>query len=201
MAAQQQVDMNRMINVIVYTEEGQALSMKSLWQYKPAIFIFLRHFSCIACRAHVAQIWQHRFTLEQEGAKIYFIGNGSFREILKFKKDMGIDNATVLTDPSRRSYLAAGLRRGVLPAIGPQAAVNAVDLFRQGHRQKHYHREAGDLWQLGGVMVVNPGGLVKYHYVSTATGDFPSAVEISNGPATADTPFPVHPTVGDYSMR
>jgi hypothetical protein len=203
MAVKNTIDMVRMNNMIVYTEDGQAVPMKSLWRRGSAIFIFLRHFSCISCRAHVAQVWAHRFTLEQDGARIYFIGNGSFREIAKFKKEMGIENALIFTDPSRRTFEAAGLRRGIAASVGPKAIANGLELLKQGYRQKHWRREAGDLWQLGGILVVNPGALVRYHYVSEATGDFPTAVEVVNDaaatPESAQDQVPS--ALPDYSVR
>jgi len=29
------------------------------------------------------------------------------------------------------------------------------------------------VWQLGGILVVKPGGQVAYHYISQITGDYP----------------------------
>ncbi len=197
MMSKAKVDLNLLSNVVLHTEDGQALKMASLWRNRPAVLIFLRHFSCVACRAHVAQVWQHRKALEQGGAKICFIGNGSYHEIIKFKKELNIESSMVFTDPSRRSYEATGMRRGMMPALGPKAVANVVRLLSEGHRQKVYNREAGDLWQLGGVLVVNPGDVIRYHYISEVTGDFPEPGEIANPPQA-----PVHtPPAADFSLR
>ena len=156
----------------VLDESAQEVSLYNLWQKQTAIFIFLRHFGCLMCRAHAKQVWGLREQYEKTGAKIYFIGNGSPYLISKFKEDLELQGATILTDPQLKSFRAAGFRRGFLAALGPKALGNGRKLFKEGHRQGESNSENGDLWQLGGILVVKPDGKVGYHYISQVAGDY-----------------------------
>lgn len=193
MTAEHGIDLELFMSANLYNEHAQLVPMPSLWAQQPAVMIFLRHFGCIACRAHATQIWQQRTLFEQKGAKIYFIGNGSPRLIAKFKEDLGLRAATILTDPNLRSFEAAGFKRGLMHALGPKSARNVVGLLRDGYRQGRPSRDNGNYLQLGGVVMMSTSGKVKYHFVSEATGDFPEIDEIGMTSANKLTP--------DYSMR
>jgi peroxiredoxin len=157
----------------VLDENGVAVKLGRLWQAQTTIFVFLRHFGCIACRGHAVDVWANRDKYQAHGAKIIFIGNGNPQFIKMFKEDLNLEGAAVYTDPTLASFRAAGFKRGFLAALGPQAIANALKLYAQGHRQVAVGKASGDLWQLGGIVVVKPGGHVAYHYISEALGDFP----------------------------
>lgn len=157
----------------VLNEAGQAISLFSLWRDRTCIFIFLRHFACIGCRTHAVQIWNERQKYEAGGAKLVFIGNGSPDFIKKFKADLKIEDAPVFTDPSLQSFRAAGFKRGFLVALGVKSIANGVGLiFKTGLGTK-VKKDAGDLWQMGGILVIRPDGKVAYHFISEALGDYP----------------------------
>ena len=78
------------------------------------------------------------------------------------------ESVTLLTDPSRQSYLAAGLKRGVLMTLGPRGWLAAVRTWKKGFRQG---RTAGDPWQQGGALVIAKGGEVLYRHLSTGPSD------------------------------
>ena len=161
-----------------YDELGAEIQIGRLWQKQTSIFIFLRHFACIACRTHASQIWKERDKYQKSGAKINFIGNGSVDFILKFKQDLNIKDAAVFTDPTLQSFRAAGFRRGFLVSLGPTAIVNSLKLSAEGNTQGAYEKGAGDLWQLGGIVVIKPSGEIAYHYISQVLGDFPPETDV-----------------------
>lgn len=164
------IDMSRFADAIVLDENGKEFQISSFWREVPAILIFLRHFGCIACRAHAAEIWHKRQLYERDGARIYFIGNGKPEYIRAFKEDLDIHDAPIYTDPSLVIFAKAGFRRGFRNTISRMSAKNFMQLFAAGHRQT---LSKGDIWQLGGMMVVKPGNRLAYHYISEALGDFP----------------------------
>ncbi len=172
----------------VLDETAQEVSLYSLWQKQTAIFIFLRHFGCLMCRAHAKQVWGLREQYEKTGAKIYFIGNGSPYLISKFKEDLGLEAATIFTDPQLLSFKASGFRRGFLAALGPKALGNGRKLFKEGHRQGENNSENGDLWQLGGILVVKTDGKVGYHYISQVAGDYSPAKDVEEIQAIPPAP-------------
>jgi hypothetical protein len=167
------VDSARLGRCLVKDENGDELRLSTLWKEKAAIIVFLRHFACIACRAHAAQVWSEREKYELGGAKLAFVGNGSADYILRFKTDLGIKDATIYTDPVLRSFTAAGFKRGFFVSHGPKSVKNGIKLMSEGHSQKLPGAGAGDLWQLGGLLVVLPDGRVTYQFISEALGDFP----------------------------
>jgi peroxiredoxin len=173
-----QIDSARLGRCVVKDETGKEVRLGGSWTEKPAILVFLRHFACIACRAHAAQVWHEREKYEQNGAKIVFVGNGSPDYIQKFKVDLGINDAVIVTDPTLRSFWIAGFKRGFLASLGPTSIKNGIGLFAKGHSQKMPSKASGDLWQLGGVIVVRADGRVTYQYISQATGDFPPEKDI-----------------------
>jgi hypothetical protein len=76
---------------------------------------------------------------------------------------------TLLTDPSRASYEAAGLKRGLARTLfDPQGFKNFLGAYKKGFRQG---ATKGDPWQQGGSLVVAQGGQVLYRYVSSTPGD------------------------------
>lgn len=173
------VNLYELSKVAVFDEKGESVLLSSLWQKQPAILIFLRHFACIGCRSHAQEVWAQRDQYQKNGAKIYFIGNGNPYFIQRFKEDLGLENAPVYTDPSLKSFAAAGFKRGFLAALGPKSVVNGVSLLLSGARQTGYSKDSGDLWQLGGILVVRPNGTVAYQFISEALGDFPPENDVS----------------------
>jgi peroxiredoxin len=168
-----QVDISSLGSCLVQNELGESVRLGEAWKTHPAILIFLRHFACIACRAHAGNVWKDRAKLEQNGAKIYFVGVGSATYIRKFKEDLGISEATMFSDPSLLSFRLAGFKRGFLASHSPRSVANQVKLAREGHSFGKLEKGTGDLWQLGGTLVVAPDDRVTYQYISQAQGDFP----------------------------
>jgi peroxiredoxin len=166
------VDIITLSKCKVFDENGSETELYNLWQKQPAVFIFLRHFACIACRAHATEVWKRKAEFESRGAKIHFIGNGSPDFIKKFKEDLGIQEASVFTDPSLVSFKAAGFKRGFLAAMGPRSIVNGAKLILERKEGSGTPGKAGDLWQLGGTLAIKRDGKIAYHYISEAFGDF-----------------------------
>jgi hypothetical protein len=167
------VDIEQLAVTRIFAGPGQPLLVGQLWQKQTAILVFLRHFACIGCRAHAAQVWADRARYQSSGARIIFIGNGQPNWIESFRQDLGIDQGVVLTDPSLRSFAAAGLRTGFFNLVSPQSAINMIKLVKEGYRQTPYSNDAGSHWQMGGILAVNKHGKGLFHYASKSVGDFP----------------------------
>jgi NAD(P)-dependent dehydrogenase (short-subunit alcohol dehydrogenase family) len=91
-----------------------------------------------------------------------------------FREDFELDSP-LLVDPELRAYRAAGLRRGRVEALSPRMPLNAVRALRRGSRQGTVQ---GDVWQLGGVFVIRPGGELAYRHASREAGDHAPVQEI-----------------------
>jgi AhpC/TSA antioxidant enzyme len=109
------------------------------------------------------------------GAELVLIGNGNRRFAEAFKHDLGI-TAPLYVDTKRLAYRALEMKRGVLRTLGSLETWKSLGrALKGGFRQKGVQ---GDAWQLGGVLVVLPGGSVAYRYLSESAGDHPAVADI-----------------------
>ena len=127
------------------------------------------------CREQAVQLHRERAGIEKRGARLAFVGNGNRHFARGFRDQFGI-TADVYVDTTRASYGALGFRRA---GLGPRAMLTTaragVRALRAGFSQG---RVQGDALQLGGVLAVDPGGIVRYRYVSGAAGDHPATADV-----------------------
>lgn len=175
--AKKRVDVVTLANAHVLDSENNKIKLGQFWQSQTAILVFLRHFACIACRAHATEVWRDREKYEKTGARLVFVGNGAPNYIDIFKSELGLSSATIVTDPSLEVFGAAGFRRGFFEVVQLRSLLNAVKLAGQGNSQKSTQAQGSHL-QLGGVIAMSKEGRVLYHFVSQALGDFPAQHDI-----------------------
>ncbi|MDO9183373.1 MAG: AhpC/TSA family protein [Bacteriovorax sp.] len=169
---QSHVDILALNRLSVFNERKEEILVSSLWKTNSVIIVFLRHFGCIACRAHVDQVWKNKMELEKSGSKIIFIGNGSPEMIKPFKEDMNVSDAPIFTNPNHEIFDACGFNRGVKYLMTPQSAMKMVKLYWEGYSQGTQQKGNGEHTQMGGILAIKPPGKVTYHYVSEYLGDF-----------------------------
>jgi prostamide/prostaglandin F2alpha synthase len=152
----------------------RAIELGSLWRDRTAVLVFLRHFGCLHCREHVAQLLAEVEAVRAAGAELYVIGNGSPSFIAGFREQTGW-TGPVYTDPSLAVYRAAQLKRSVGSTLDPRSLTDAWKALRHGSRQG---RTQGDQWQQGGTLVVAPSGAVRWHHASGRPGDNATGAQI-----------------------
>lgn len=106
---------------------------------------------------------------EAAGAKVVLIGMGSPRQSTWFERKFA-PGETVLADEERASYKAMGLKVGsVGNLLGAKSVVAGVKhAARSGVMQG---KPVGNVAQLGGALVVAPGGEVVFSHRSEHAGD------------------------------
>ena len=121
------------------------------------------------CRDHAVQLHRAREQFEQAGVGLVLIGQASPRQASAFRRKLDLD-LPVLADEERATYKAAGLKRAnVAQLLGPKSVLSGVKHgARSGVMQG---RIIGDAAQLGGAMIVAPGGDVVYEQVQRNAGD------------------------------
>jgi hypothetical protein len=97
------------------------------------------------------------------------IGNGSVEAARRFHLGQQV-NFPLYTDPSLRSFDAAGLKRGLISTLKPKVALAAVTALREGFSQT---ATEGNVLQQGGAFVLDRGGAQRFAFVSDAAGDHP----------------------------
>jgi peroxiredoxin len=122
------------------------------------------------------QLHRAREQFAQAGVKLVLIGQATPRQAAHFRRRQGIQ-LPVLADKERISYDAAGAKTaGVLDLWNPKVvAKGAVTGLREKTVQG---RTIGDANQLGGALVIAPGGKVAWSHMSSDAGDNASPEEI-----------------------
>jgi peroxiredoxin len=171
-------DLSKLADATVLTLEGEVAVVRDLWRGRPTVLAFVRHFGCLFCHELVAKLKDAVDPIEARGGRLVIIGNGSVDHARRFFADKGFDlsHVTLVTDPGRSSFRAAGMGRGVGVTFLNGGSLGA---FRRARSAGHRITGAfGDVFQLGGVVVVKPPGEVVYEYVSKFAGDDPDIEQV-----------------------
>jgi hypothetical protein len=117
------------------------------------------------------------------GVKLVLIGQLTPRHAAQFRRRQGIE-LPVLADEERASYAAAGAKIATMgELLGPRvAAKGLVTSLRTGKVQG---RTIGHPAQLGGAMVIAPGGRVVWSHMAEDAGDNASPKEILGAVSSA----------------
>jgi hypothetical protein len=117
------------------------------------------------------QLHRDRDAFETAGVELVVIGQGSPRHARSFTEDQGLD-LTLLVDPERRTYEAAGAKMaGVTDLFGPRVVLRGLKAVA-GERVVQ-GRTIGHPAQLGGVLVVAPDGEIVWSHLANDAGDNP----------------------------
>lgn len=119
------------------------------------------------CRERAAQLRRRDAELAFAAAKLLFVGTGTPAMAADFAATHAGPHP-VLSDPARRAFAAAGMRRTWLSSLHPRMLRNVWRALRAGFRQG---RVLGDPWQQGGVLVFDAAGRLLHQQFDTAAGD------------------------------
>jgi hypothetical protein len=129
------------------------------------------------------QLHRDRDAFEQAGVELALIGQGTPRHAQAFKEDHDLE-FTLLVDPKRRTYKAAGAKVGsVTDLVGPRLALRG--LKAAASERVVQGRTIGSAAQLGGVLVVAPGGEVVWSHLADDAGDNPPNAAVLEAARTA----------------
>lgn len=120
--------------------------------------------------------------------RLVLIGMASSRQAAHFRRRQGIQ-LTVLADEERASYRAAGAQMANLgQLLGPRVIAKGIStLARTGQMQG---RTVGHPAQLGGAMVIAPGGRIVWQQMARDAGDNADPGEILRAAGTVPQPDP-----------
>jgi peroxiredoxin len=155
--------------LVLSDPDGRQIRMGDLWADRTAVLVFVRHFGCLFCKQQIAGIEPFVERIRALGAEVFVIGNGSVEEARAFRDEQHL-TMPLLTDPARQAYCALGMRRGVRSVATPRALLRSLKALRAGVRQT---RVAGDAFQQGGVVVMAPGGVERFRFISREAGVHP----------------------------
>ena len=121
------------------------------------------------CKQQVAQLRGIVDRIHEHGAELVAVGNGNAKQAAAFVKSEQV-SFPLVTDPSLRTYRAAGLKSGLLTGVSLGVLGRGLRAFSGGFRQS---RTQGHPLQQGGAFVFDAGGRELYRYLSKEAGDHP----------------------------
>lgn len=121
------------------------------------------------CRGYAVQLDRARDQFDQAGAKLVLIGQATPRQAAHFRRRQGTE-LPILADEHRVSYKAIGAKLGsVGELIGPKSVAKGLaTTVRTG---KFQGRPVGNVAQLGGSIVVAPGGEILFKHLAQDASD------------------------------
>jgi len=173
----------------VYAEDGTKVTFGSLVEDGKTIVIFIRHFFCGVCKDFVTQLGTVRKeALSAAGAKLVVIGCGEYHMIPAYRADAAYPYE-VYADPKKELYITLGMTKRTLAATP------------KGEEKKNYVKDsyltyavrgaisgplshptqifaAGDIAQLGGEFIFEPGLDVTFVSRMQHTADHLDVIDI-----------------------
>jgi len=144
----------------------------------------------VHCRGYAVQLDRARGEFEAAGAQLVLIGQGSPRQTAHFRRRQEL-SMPVLCDEDRVSYKLVGAKVGSMTdLIGPRSVLKGLATSaRTGQMQG---RAVGNVAQLGGVIVVAPGGRVLFKHMAKDASDNANIDDILTAARSAGTPHTHH---------
>lgn len=178
----------RMVATIAATRvlslRGLPVRMREVWAGRPVVHVFIRQFGCLFCHEMVASMIDAAPLVEERGGHIVLVGNGTVEQAVRFAEAKGLPRSgvTLVTDPNREAFEAAGMLRSYVQTFLAKDARRAYVRARaEGHQITGVQ---GDVPQLGGLMVIVPPGRLTYLHRSRFAGDHPRIDDVL--PAVGD---------------
>jgi peroxiredoxin len=123
------------------------------------------------------QLHRDREDFAAAGARLVIVGQGTPKHAAHFRDQFDLDGLELLVDPDRAAYRAAGTKIGsITELLGPRSVLKgikaaATERMVQGMTQ-------GNAAQLGGVLVIAPGGEVTWTHLAEDAADNPPNDEV-----------------------
>jgi hypothetical protein len=115
------------------------------------------------------QLHRDRDEFEAAGVELTVIGQGRPEHARNFKEQHDLE-FTLLVDPDRKTYKAAGTKVATAGELfGPRVALRGLRAVAS--ERVVQGRTIGHPAQLGGVLVVAPGGAVTWSHLADDAGD------------------------------
>jgi peroxiredoxin len=147
---------------------GAEHKLGELWQQRPVVLVFLRHFGCLHCREHAVQLGERYDDIRSLGGDLVAVGTGSERYAAAFVKDEQIPYLVLVDDDAEAANAAAVRSTSFVGMFHPRTWMATVRAWRNGHR---IHKAGRRVTQMGATFVLGPGDTVRYAHVDADSAD------------------------------
>lgn len=123
------------------------------------------------CRQHAVQLNRAREEFEAAGVGLVLIGQATPRHAAHFRRKFELD-LPVLADEKRESYRAAGAKVATMAELlGPKSVSKGIGHAVKSRGALRQGRMIGHPAQLGGAMILVPGGRVAWAHMADDASD------------------------------
>jgi peroxiredoxin len=181
--------------------EGKPVKLSTLWQERPLLLAFTRHFGCTQCKEMLDELVKGRKKIENAGLSLAVINQGT-PEISALFAEKFAPGLTMLCDPERKVYEAYGLEKGNLfqTFLNPKIW-SAISKARKKGYQVETPPEGQDAMQMSGTFIISTSGQILLPYYYDHIADHPPLDLLLSGVLSSswDQPFegPVGPGIQD----
>ena len=123
------------------------------------------------------QLHRDREDFDASGAELVVIGQGTAKQANDFKEKYHVEELRMLVDPERVTYKAVGTKKASLTDMyNPRTVARG---FKSAMTNKIVQGTVqGSATQLGGVLVIAPGGEIVWSRLATDPSDNPPNAEV-----------------------
>jgi peroxiredoxin len=161
-------------DLLLMDVNGKEIQLSSLWQKKPLLLAFTRHFGCTQCKAMLEDLVASREKINNAGLNIAVILMGSVAASLDFSKKFA-PGLLCLTDPDRKAYKMYGIERGgIFQTFLNFKVWKAIRMAGKMGYQVEQPPEGQDAMQMSGIFIVNRSGKIVLPYYFDHIADHPT---------------------------
>jgi peroxiredoxin len=165
-------------DIVLPDQDGHEVRLGDLWSEDPVVLVWVRHYGCVHCRNHAVQLEGARSEFDAAGVRVVLVGQATPRQAAHFRRRLGID-LPVLADEKRESYRLAGAKVATAgELLGPKSVTAGLKATFESRGKVHQGRIIGHPAQLGGAMVIAPGGEITWSHMAENASDNASPDEI-----------------------
>ncbi len=120
----------------------------------------------------MSQLWQNKERLEKLNVDVLVITFESNAIAKEYAEETKLQ-WPILVDEAREMYRAYGIRQGSFWGVwGPATWLAYLLQFWQGNKPRPY--TGGNIYQLGGDVLIDPDGIVRMLHIASGPSDRPS---------------------------
>ncbi len=170
---------------------GEPVRLDSLWQERPLLLAFTRHFGCTQCKEMLDELVAGKDRINAAGLNIAIImqGDPAATAIFAEKYAPGL---FCLADPEREAYQVFGLERGTIfqTFLNPKVWSGISKSQKKGYKVEP-PPPGQDAMQMSGTFIISKGGKVILPYYYDHIADHPQLDLLLNGVLSTnwDQPF------------
>jgi peroxiredoxin len=178
-------------DLLLMDVKGNEVQLSDLWQEKPLLLAFTRHFGCTQCKQMLDELVAGKEKINNAGLDIAIILMGSVEASLEFSRKFA-PGLLCLTDPDRKAYRIYGIERGgIFQTFLNFKVWRAIRLAGKKGYKVEQPPAGQDAMQMSGIFIINQSGRIVLPYYFDHIADHPTIDLLLSGVLSTrwDQPF------------